>query len=261
MFEFLKHVLPTRDSEGAQKKPERGLFVTFEGIDPVVRGEAMQELANGIARAGGRVHVLAPVTLPLHLRAPAHDPGRTADAMRHFAACRDQMAKIVVPKLLEGVTVLTQRFVDDAFGRFGPEQAELSLELLLLERVTLGGTVATALGEPASQPLRPDHTFWIHAMPEAVAARYPDGSAQQHEEIVGQPLAHLQRMHAALDRRRTADQARFCVINSAQPAIDLHASVHSAAAGRGILGANHVQMLTEEEMAYAPTERAGLTPH
>jgi dTMP kinase len=145
--------------------PGRGRFITLEGGEGAGKSTQARRLAAELA-AGG-----LPV---LRTREPGGAPGAeavrglllsaggswdpTAEAMLHFAARREHVARSIEPALVAGLWVVCDRFADSTLAYQGFGQG--------VPRTALDGLRAIALGG-----LRPDLTLILDIAPEEGLAR------------------------------------------------------------------------------------------
>ena len=189
----------------------RGLFISFEGIDGAGKSTHIESLASAF-KAQGRTVVCTrePGGTPLaeKLRAlvlnDAMDP--LSEALLIFAARRDHLAHVIEPALARGEVVLCDRFTDASFAYQGGGRG---FDLDVLAQLELW----------VQQGRQPDLTLWFD-LPAATAAQRRE-AVRAPDRFEAQDLAFFERVSAGYAGRCKRDPARFAHIDArvARPAV------------------------------------------
>ena len=216
---------------------DRGLFISFEGIDGAGKSTHIDALADAFVRADRTVvRTREPGGTPLAEKIRAlvlHEPmGPLTEALLMFAARRDHIEQVIAPALARGEVVLCDRFTDATFayqgGGRGFDWDSLSkLELLAQDRQAPEANLAH------KDLLQPDLTIWFD-LPPAVAAERLAG-ARVPDRFESQPAAFFDAVRAGYARRAAEAPARFARIDASQPRDAVGADVRAAVQGRGWL--------------------------
>ena len=225
----------TQTSPANSTAAQRGLFITFEGIDGAGKSSHIQALHDALAAAGRTVvSTREPGGTPLaeKLRAlflhEAMDP--LTEALLVFAGRRDHLQQVIEPALARGDVVLCDRFTDATFAYQGGGRGFDLQVLSTLERMVQSNP---ALG--ADFVRQPDLTIWFD-LPTDVAAERLAG-ARVPDRFESQPQAFFAQVAAGYAARAAAQPARFARIDSNQPKPDVWQAVRAAVAQRGWLAA------------------------
>ncbi len=189
----------------------RGVFVTFEGGEGAGKSTQTRLLAAALRRRG--LTVLATRepggspngerirTLLLGAEAEPWDP--LAEALLHYAARREHMAKLIGPALARGDWVVSDRFADStlAYQGYGGGGARETIETV--HEAVLGG-------------VRPDLTLILDLDPEDGLRRAARRSADR-DRYEKRPLAFHRRLRRGFNEIAARDAAR-CVLIDAAPA-------------------------------------------
>lgn len=181
-----------------------GRFVTFEGIDGAGKSSHIEALAKWIRTRGHVVVVtrepggtpLAEQLRELFLR---DEMDALTETLLIFAARRDHLRQRIEPALVQGATVLCDRFTDATFAYQGGGRG-FDLEILRqLEAWVQNGR-------------QPDLTLWFdldagEAATRRAAARAPDRLERLDK-------AFFERVIAGYQSRRAAWPARFARIDA-----------------------------------------------
>lgn len=135
---------------------ERGLFVTFEGVDGSGKSTQLRRLARALRARGERVvETVEPggTAVGAQVRAILLDPanaalGARAELLLYFAARAQNVDEILEPAIDRGETVLSDRWTDSTLAYQGWGRG-------------LGEEVVEALDRIACRGRRPDLTLWI----------------------------------------------------------------------------------------------------
>ena len=216
---------------------DRGLFISFEGIDGAGKSTHIDALADAFVRADRTVvRTREPGGTPLAEKIRAlvlHEPmDALTEALLMFAARRDHLAQIIAPALARGDVVLCDRFTDATFAYQGGGRGFDWQSLSVLERLAQDqkGLAPDLTENPLVQP---DLTIWFDLPPD-VAARRLSG-ARVPDKFEAQPAAFFDAVRAGYARRAAESPARFARINADQPREAVGADVRAAVQGRGWL--------------------------
>ena len=208
---------------------ERGLFISFEGIDGAGKSSHVESLAE-VFRAQGRAVTVTrePGGTPLaeKLRAMAlNDPmDALTEALLMFAARRDHLLQVIEPALARGDVVLCDRFTDATFAYQGHGRG---FDLQVLH--ALESWVQSVPALPGAALRQPQLTLWFDLEPEVAAQRL--AGARLPDKFEAQPLEFFRRVAAGYADRMAKDPSRFARIraNQAREAVwsDVLAAVRS----------------------------------
>lgn len=135
---------------------ERGLFVTFEGVDGSGKSTQMRRLAAALrARGENVVETVEPggTAVGAQIRAILLDPANTAlgaraELLLYFAARAQNVDEVLEPAIAQGAVVLSDRWTDSTLSYQGWGRG-------------LGEEVVEALDAIACRGRRPDLTLWV----------------------------------------------------------------------------------------------------
>ena len=216
---------------------QRGVFISFEGIDGAGKSTHIQTLADALDAAGrGVVSTREPGGTPLAeaIRQLAlHEPmDALTEALLMFAARRDHLVQVIVPALARGDVVLCDRFTDATFAYQGGGRGFDWNSLSLLERLaqTLKAPEPDLIHETLWQP---DLTLWFDLAPGVAAERL--AGARIPDKFEAQPSAFFEAVRAGYARRMADDPARFARIEADRPRAVVWQAVQAAVRGRGWL--------------------------
>ena len=191
---------------GADGRPPRGRFVTFEGIDGA--GKSTQiAFVDGWLRGRGIDTLLTrePGGTPLGealrgllLHEPMHE--RT-EALLMFAARCEHLAAVIEPALAGGRWVLCDRFTDATYAYQAGGRGVPEADIAALERWV----------HPA---LRPDLTFLFDVDPAVAAARL--ARARRQDRFESERREFFERVRAHYLKRAGAEPARFVRIDTSR---------------------------------------------
>lgn len=211
---------------------DRGLFISFEGIDGAGKSTHIEGLATAF-RAQGREVVLTrePGGTPLaeKLRALVlNDPmDPLCEALLMFAARRDHLRTVIEPGLQRGDVVLCDRFTDATFAYQGHGRG-FDLDVLRqLERWV------QRRDDAPGQLRQPDLTVWFDLPPEVAAERL--ASARVPDRFESQPVAFFRQVAAGYAARQQGDPARFARIDAQQDRAMVWLAVQKVFMDRGWL--------------------------
>lgn len=186
-----------------------GRFITLEGGEGAGKTTQAKRLAAALTEAG------LPV---LRTREPGGAPGAerirglllgggswdpVAEAMLHFAARREHLARTIRPALAAGITVISDRFADSTLAYQGAGQG--------LSRLVWEQLAAVAL-----EGFAPDLTLILDLPPETGMARAAGRGEPDRYERLG--LGFHQRVREAFLATAAAEPARCRVVDAARDA-------------------------------------------
>lgn len=205
----------------------RGLFISFEGIDGAGKSTHIACLAKAFQSEGRAVTLTREpggTDLAEKLRAlvldNAMDP--LTESLLIFAARRDHLSRVIAPALLRGDVLLCDRFTDATFAYQGAGRGFDLKVLATLERWVQ--SAEGLLADPAgNQPMRPavetiigPHlTVWFDLPPEDAAARL--AGARLPDRFESQPVSFFRRVAQGYADRLHGHPERMVRINAAQP--------------------------------------------
>ena len=187
----------------------RGRFITLEGGEGAGKTTLSRALAAALAEGG------LPV---LRTREPGGAPGAeavralilgqgpwdpVAEAMLHFAARREHVARSLEPALAAGIWVVCDRFADSTLAYQGAGQG-------------LSRDVWERLCDLALGPLRPDLTLVLDLPPERGMSRALSRGDANRYEMQGE--AFHNRVRAGFLDIAAREPARCAVLDASRPA-------------------------------------------
>jgi dTMP kinase len=183
------------------------MFITLEGVDGAGKSTHMQFIADTVAAASGR-HVIVTrepggTDLAERLRQSILSEPMTplCETLLIAAARADHVAKVILPALGAGTSVVCDRFHDATLAYQG---AGKGVPLELIER----------LAEAAHPGLRPDRTLVFDCSYE-VASRRLQASGKKLDRFEREDRAFFERVRNAYLERARAEPARIRVIDAA----------------------------------------------
>lgn len=194
---------------------EPGRFITLEGGEGAGKSTQARRLANALAATGRAV---------LRTREPGGTPGAerirdlllghgpwdpVAEAMLHFAARREHLAKTIRPFLATGGWVVSDRFADSTLAYQGAQG--------------LPRAVWARLAEVALDGFAPDVTLVLDMAPEAGMARAAARSGADRYERMG--LDFHARVRAGFLAIAEAEPGRCAVVDAAAGADQVFAGI------------------------------------
>src|SRR5258705_9765674 len=135
---------------------ERGVFITFEGMDGCGKSTQMSRLAKRLAREGratvetaepGGTQIGSQIRRIL-LDSANRELSATTELLLYFAARAQNVDQVILPALAEGKIVLSDRFTDSSLAYQGCGRG-------------LGAETVLALDRIACRGLKPDLTLLI----------------------------------------------------------------------------------------------------
>jgi dTMP kinase len=189
----------------------RGLFISFEGIDGAGKSTHIEHVA-ALFRQAGRAVVLTRepggTALSEKLRELVlHEPmDALTEALLMFAARREHLVQVIEPALAQGDVVLCDRFTDATFAYQGGGRGFDWAVLGQLERM-VQQTPEGVLRQPAL-------TVWFDLDPLIAAERL--ASARVPDKFESQPADFFAAVRAGYARRQSEMPERFARIDAAQ---------------------------------------------
>jgi dTMP kinase len=189
----------------------RGLFISFEGIDGAGKSTHIEHVA-ALFRQAGRAVVLTRepggTALSEKLRELVlHEPmDALTEALLMFAARREHLVQVIEPALARGDVVLCDRFTDATFAYQGGGRGFDWAVLGQLERM-VQQTPEGVLRQPAL-------TVWFDLDPLIAAERL--ASARVPDKFESQPADFFAAVRAGYARRQSEMPERFARIDAAQ---------------------------------------------
>lgn len=189
----------------------RGLFISFEGIDGAGKSTHIEHVAV-LFRQAGRAVVLTRepggTALSEKLRELVlHEPmDALTEALLMFAARREHLVQVIEPALARGDVVLCDRFTDATFAYQGGGRGFDWAVLGQLERM-VQQTPEGVLRQPAL-------TVWFDLDPLIAAERL--ASARVPDKFESQPADFFAAVRAGYARRQSEMPERFARIDAAQ---------------------------------------------
>jgi len=210
--------------------PNKGLFISFEGIDGAGKSSHVGALAQALRRTGRTVtESREPGGTPLaeQLRALVLHQNMDAltEALLIFAGRRDHLQGVIVPALERGEVVLCDRFTDATFAYQGYGRGFDLAVLATLERWVQGAGLEGLV--------QPQLTLWFD-LPAPVAAQRLAG-ARVPDKFEAQPGAFFERVAAGYAARMQAEPARFARIDANRDPGGVWTQVEAAVRLRGFL--------------------------
>ena len=189
----------------------RGLFISFEGIDGAGKSTHIEHVA-ALFRQAGRAVVLTRepggTALSEKLRELVlHEPmDALTEALLMFAARREHLVQVIEPALARGDVVLCDRFTDATFAYQGGGRGFDWQVLAQLERMV------QAL--PDGGLRQPELTVWFDLDPKIAAQRL--ASARVPDKFESQPADFFAAVRAGYAKRLAEMPERFARIDAAQ---------------------------------------------
>lgn len=195
----------------------QGKFITLEGIDGAGKSTQLAWIVELLRRAGLQaVATREPGGTPLgeQLRALLLDKSITmhaeTEALLMFAARREHIDKVILPAIMQGQWVISDRFTDASFAYQGGGRGLDRNKLAILEQWTQGA-------------LQPDLTLYFDVPVELGRQRVSQIKASDRFEK--EQADFFQRVRAAyLDRTRQFPE-RIKLIDSSQSLMQVKAAV------------------------------------
>ena len=198
----------------------RGIFISFEGIDGAGKSTHVQAVADAFVQAHRQVVLTRePGGTPLaeKLREmvlhDAMDP--LSEVLLMFAARRDHLQQVIEPALARGEVVVCDRFTDATFAYQG---AGRGFDLAILAQLEQW---VQAL--PNGGMRQPDLTLWFSLDPSIAAERL--SNARVPDRFEAQPAEFFRRVHQGYIDRLQADSHRFARIDASAALDDVRSQI------------------------------------
>jgi len=187
----------------------RGIFISFEGIDGAGKSSHVQAVADAFTQAGRQVVLTRePGGTPLAEKLRdlvLHDNMDTlSEVLLMFAARHDHLQQVIEPALARGDVVVCDRFTDATFAYQGAGKGFDMAVLSQLEQ--------WVQGLPAGGLRQPDLTLWFSLEPTIAAERL--SNARLPDRFEAQPSAFFAKVHQGYVDRLQADPDRFARIDA-----------------------------------------------
>jgi len=189
----------------------RGLFISFEGIDGAGKSTHIEHVA-ALFRQAGRAVVLTRepggTDLSEKLRELVlHEPmDALTEALLMFAARREHLVQVIEPALARGDVVLCDRFTDATFAYQGGGRG--------FDWAVLGQLERMVQQTPEGVLCQPALTVWFDLDPLIAAERL--ASARVPDKFESQPADFFAAVRAGYARRQSEMPERFARIDAAQ---------------------------------------------
>lgn len=211
----------------------RGLFISFEGIDGAGKSTHIEGLAQAF-HAQGRAVTLTrePGGTPLAEKLREMVLNDRMDAMTEallvFAARRDHLRQVIEPALAAGAVVLCDRFTDASFAYQGGGRGfDLTL-LSVLEKM-----VQKTAGEHPDFIRQPDLTIWFDLPAEVAAGRL--AGTRELDKFEAESVEFFRRVAAGYLQRMMVSPGRFARIAADNTRETVWLQVMKTLQGRGWL--------------------------
>jgi dTMP kinase len=191
----------------------KGIFISFEGIDGAGKSTHIEALAQAF-RAQGRTVTLTrepggtPLAEQLRTLVLNEPMDALTEALLIFAGRRDHLQQVIEPALARGEVVISDRFTDATFAYQGGGRGFDLAVLSTLERI-----VQATSADNTGFIRQPDLTLWFDLPPETAAERL--AGARVPDRFESQPVVFFQRVAQAYADRHIQDPARVARIDAA----------------------------------------------
>lgn len=183
---------------------QRGLFITFEGIDGAGKTTQIDALENWLVQEGVEVvrtrepggTPLGEVIRGLLLHEPMHV---TTETLLFFAARAEHVAQVIEPALARGAWVLSDRFTDATYAYQVGAKHYPAEHVEALEAIVQGG-------------LQPDHTVLFDVSPEVAAERL--ARSRELDRFEAQDVEFFRNVRQAYLTRASQMPSRFFILNT-----------------------------------------------
>ena len=208
---------------------KNGLFITVEGVDGAGKSTAMEWLAEQISAQRTIVRTREPGGTGLGERLRElllHEKmDLETETLLMFAARREHIAQVILPALVRGDVVISDRFTDATFAYQGGGRGVGFDKVLILENWVQG-------------ELQPDFTLLFDVPLDIARARIAARAAQTHETLdkfENESFEFFRRTRAAYLKRAEAAPQRIAIIDSTQSLDDVKKQISQAIAQRAHL--------------------------
>jgi dTMP kinase len=197
--------------------PQRGRFITLEGIDGAGKSTHLPWVEESLVRLGRRVWVTRePGGTPVgeRLRAMLLHESMTplAEALLMFAARREHCEREIWPRLGDGTWIVCDRFSDATYAYQGGGHGVPLETITALERAALGD-------------FEPDLTLVFDVPAEVARERLDDGRAL--DKFERQKDAFFTRVRDAYLQRARAEPRRMRVIDATRTRTEVRAELQA----------------------------------
>ena len=187
----------------------RGIFISFEGIDGAGKSSHVQAVADAFAQAQRQVVLTrepggTPLAEKLRDMVLHDNMDPLSEVLLMFAARRDHLQQVIEPALARGDVVVCDRFTDATFAYQG---AGRGFDLNILRQLELW---VQAL--PSGGLRQPDLTLWFSLDPAIAAQRL--SNARVPDRFEAQPAEFFAKVHQGYTHRLQADTQRFARIDA-----------------------------------------------
>jgi len=187
----------------------RGIFISFEGIDGAGKSSHVQAVADAFSKAKRQVVLTrepggTPLAEKLRDMVLHDNMDPLSEVLLMFAARRDHLQQVIEPALARGDVVVCDRFTDATFAYQG---AGRGFDLSVLRQLELW---VQAL--PSGGLRQPDLTLWFSLDPSIAAERLHN--ARIPDRFEAQPTAFFAKVHQGYTDRLQADTQRFARIDA-----------------------------------------------
>ena len=187
----------------------RGIFISFEGIDGAGKSSHVQAVADALTQARRQVVLTrepggTPLAEKLREMVLHDNMDSLSEVLLMFAARRDHLQQVIEPALARGDVVVCDRFTDATFAYQG---AGRGFDIAILSQLEQW---VQAL--PAGGLRQPDLTLWFSLDPAIAAERL--GKARLPDRFEAQPTDFFTRVHQGYVDRLQADSQRFARIDA-----------------------------------------------
>ena len=225
------------------KSHDRGLFISFEGIDGAGKSTHIDALVAAFKAQYGADKVIQtrePGGTPLAEKLRTMILNDAMDSLTEsflvFAARRDHLNLVIEPALARGDVVLCDRFTDATFAYQGGGRGFDLKTLSILEQFTQQICWSEPKIPSNSDVLtirQPDLTIWFDLPPEIAAERL--AGARVPDKFEAQPVEFFALVAAGYQQRMDENPARFAKINAHQSREAVWADVLAAVKSKGFL--------------------------
>ena len=187
----------------------RGIFISFEGIDGAGKSSHVQAVADALTHAKRQVVLTrepggTPLAEKLRDMVLHDNMDALSEVLLMFAARRDHLQQVIEPALARGDVVVCDRFTDATFAYQG---AGRGFDLKVLSQLEQW---VQAL--PSGGLRQPDLTLWFALDPAIAAERL--SKARVPDRFEAQPAAFFAQVHQGYMDRLQADPQRFARIDA-----------------------------------------------
>jgi dTMP kinase len=187
----------------------RGIFISFEGIDGAGKSSHVQAVADAFTHAKRQVVLTrepggTPLAEKLRDMVLHDNMDALSEVLLMFAARRDHLQQVIEPALARGEVVVCDRFTDATFAYQG---AGRGFDLKVLSQLEQW---VQAL--PSGGVRQPDLTLWFALDPAIAAERL--SNARVPDRFEAQPAAFFAKVHQGYLDRLQDDTQRFARIDA-----------------------------------------------